>query len=97
MVNFARGLPQCARAKAYTPCLHVYSLSQVCAARTEICTLIWAPVCGCNNETFASPCSAAASGVSVSYYGECARSNCTNNTQCKSDEFCTPGEFLFAY
>lgn len=43
----------------------------VCAKKPEICTMIYDPVCGCDNETYASECSAASAGVSIDYKGEC--------------------------
>jgi len=42
-----------------------------CARRTEVCTMIYAPVCGCDGKTYGSDCGAAGEGVSISKQGEC--------------------------
>ena len=43
----------------------------VCRTRPEVCTQVWAPVCGCDGRTYASDCVAAAAGVDVASEGEC--------------------------
>ncbi len=40
-------------------------VSGTCAARSEICSTIYAPVRGCNGETYENACSAAGAGVNV--------------------------------
>jgi len=42
-----------------------------CADKPEICTMIYDPVCGCDNKTYSSACTAHGSGVNVQYKGEC--------------------------
>lgn len=43
----------------------------VCMPRPQVCTMIYDPVCGCDDQTYSSACVAAAAGVSVAYPGEC--------------------------
>lgn len=45
--------------------------SGVCAARPEICTKDYNPVCGCDGQTYSNSCQAHASGVSVASPGAC--------------------------
>ena len=44
-----------------------------CTKRTEMCTKIYAPVCGCDGKTYGSACVAAGAGVTVASKGECPK------------------------
>jgi hypothetical protein len=43
-----------------------------CSVKPRLCTKEYAPVCGCDDQTYGTACTAAASGVSVAHKGECA-------------------------
>ena len=43
-----------------------------CEPTPEVCTFIFAPVCGCDDQTYDNACAANVAGVSVASEGECA-------------------------
>jgi len=43
-----------------------------CQAKPEVCNFIFAPVCGCDGQTYSNACTAEAAGVSVEFDGPCA-------------------------
>ncbi len=47
----------------------------ICQPVPEACTLEYAPVCGCDDETYGNACQAAAAGVSIVHDGPCTADN----------------------
>ena len=52
-------------------CHTVADAAGVCRKPPQACTMIYAPVCGCDGKTYPSACNAASKGVSVAADGEC--------------------------
>lgn len=60
----------------------------VCTPIPEICIDVWAPVCGCDGQTYSNACYAAMAGVNVAYNGECTPGACGDNSDCIFPDYC---------
>ena len=61
----------------------------VCQPRPVVCTLEFNPVCGCDGQTYANACVAAASGVNIASRGACeVNGGCNSNADCDEADYC---------
>ncbi len=58
-----------------------------CRDRPSACPDVWDPVCGCDGNTYANACFAAAAGVSVAYDGACP-TPCDGPEDCAASDYC---------
>lgn len=42
-----------------------------CEAKSQVCPMMYMPVCGCDGQTYGNSCTASGAGQSVAYMGEC--------------------------
>lgn len=71
----SRGLPDCPTGQFCkfdddAQCGHA-DQPGVCSTVPQVCTQQYTPVCGCDGQTYSSPCHAAAASASVDHVGEC--------------------------
>jgi hypothetical protein len=52
-------------------CRNISDSAGACLAKPQICPMIYAPVCGCDGNTYPNACQAASRGVSVARQGAC--------------------------
>ena len=56
-----------------------------CLERPDACFDLWDPVCGCDGETYANACEAAAAGLNILIKGACRDTHCDDGTDVLCD------------
>jgi len=66
----------------------------VCMARPEMCPMILAPVCGCDDQTYNNACEALRAAVNVAYEGPCGPFLCggPSGIQCAPTQYCAAAD-----
>jgi hypothetical protein len=65
----------------------------VCATKSQVCTDIYKPVCGCDDHTYSNDCTAHAAGVSVKTSGMCGAPAAGRTCGGFAALACDPGQF----